>query len=115
MPKTKLGEAAAFPYTPEYEALTVQQKTVYARDDAYGNGYAWGRIDQGHLAIASLDTNEATSLTATAWAFGALYAQMLMEFNAPTHPRTFASGVQDAWATFAKTGCPDGKLPQRPV
>lgn len=110
--KTKLGEAVAFTNSREYQELTAQQKTQYVRDDAYANGYAWGRLDQGHPAIASLDEKEAPSLTASAWAFGALYAQMLLEYNDPApDTRSWAPGVESAWKTFAETGCPDGKLP----
>lgn len=111
MSKNRLGEAVAFPSTAMYEALTAQQKTQYVRDDAYAHGYAWGRLDEGFPAIASLDVREEPTRAATAWAFGALYAQMNLELNDVAHHRQFGFSIQEAWAEFAQTGCPGGHLP----
>ncbi|MCI4659771.1 hypothetical protein [Cryobacterium zhongshanensis] len=120
MTETLLREATAFSNTPAYKALTEQQKTTYVRNDAVGFGYAWGRLDQGHPAIVSLSKipdlgirPAQPSTTDTAWAFGSLYAQMLLELHSPVHPRTSGFSVQGAWDIFAKTGCPEGHLPHR--
>lgn len=109
--KTKLGETVAFPNSAEYLALSPQRKNDYIRNDALGHGYAWGRLDQGHPPIVAVNEGDSPSNTDTAWAFGSLYAQMLLELHDPEHPRLTAFSVQDAWDVFAKTGCPEGHLP----
>jgi hypothetical protein len=113
--KNKLGEAVAFPNSETFRALTTKQRTDYTRDDALAYGYAWGRLDQGHPAIATTDDSEEPSNSNSAWAFGALYARMLLELNDPRHSRSFGFSVQGAWDLFAKTGCPEGRLPMRSV
>jgi hypothetical protein len=110
--KTTLGEATSFTSTPAYAALTDEQKKQFVRNDAFAAGYAWGRHDQGHPAIVSLNESEPSTTSATVWAFGSLYARMHLELNDATHPRNGGLSVQGAWEEFAKTGCPDGNLPQ---
>ncbi|GAB3617312.1 hypothetical protein GCM10027416_18690 [Okibacterium endophyticum] len=43
MPKSRLGEAVAFPDSDQYQALTTKQKVDFVRNDAVGHGCAWGR------------------------------------------------------------------------
>lgn len=113
MSKTPLAEAVAFQHSHEFHAFPSDKKTAYFRNDALAYGYAWGRLDHGAPAVISLHEGQKPSTSSTAWAFGALYAQMLMELNDSGHPRTVGLSVQSAWDIFAATGCPDGALPQR--
>jgi len=108
-----LREAVAYPTTAAYAALTEELRAEYVRNDAAGFSYAWGRLDQGHPPVLSVDQGHAPSATDSAWVFGSLYAQMLLELHHPVHPRTFGFAMQSAWAEFAKTSCPDGSLPQQ--
>lgn len=112
-PAATLEDTMKFQRTDAFAALEELQQARYVRDDAFASGYAWGRHDAGHPPIVSLKKGEAPSTTDTVWAFGSLYARMNLELNDPAHPRSGGLSVQSAWDEFAKTGCPDGNLPER--
>jgi hypothetical protein len=112
-PEISLSVTVSFPNTPEYVALSSQLKADYVRNDAAAHGYAWGRLDQGHVPVVALTPNEAPSTTATAWVFGSLYAKMLLELHDSHHARSSALSMPSAWDVFVQTGCPTGSLPQR--
>lgn len=76
---------------------------VERNDDLAGYYYALGRMDQGAEPVAETRGDGSPSITATAWLFGRMWAQIKSEFDTPFSGRNYMPGVAQAWENFVES------------
>lgn len=93
--------ARVYDLTELFEPTTDAERT----DDLAGYFYALGRMDQGAEPVASVVSSPPLSpnVTATAWLFGRMWAQIKSEFDDPDSRRNYMPGVAPAWENFVES------------
>lgn len=103
----------AWSYDELHKAITADEE----RDDTAGYYYAWGRLDQGHPAVArQKDAESEPSGTSTSWLFGSMWMQGQREMRDRDHERRHLPSIERAWENFVETaGHSIDDLRDRPV